>query len=73
MTVAQIGTRMRRRLGWGLLRGGCRCLVTLGYLVSILSLSAWALGAHGSVGLGVASLVLAAGLQCVWGWGVFRD
>ena len=73
MTTAQLSRRLRRRLSWGLLRGGCRVLVTLGYLISVLSLIAWALGAPGSVGLGVASLVLAAGLQAVWGWGLFRD
>ena len=73
MTVAQLGTRMRRRLLWGLLRGGCRCLVTIGYLIGILSLIAWWLEAPGSLGLGVVSLALAVGLQCVWGWGLFRD
>ncbi len=73
MTSAPFGKQLRRRLVWGLLRGLCRCLVTLGYLISVLSLLAWWLGAPGSLGLGVVSLALAVGLQCVWGWGLFRE
>ena len=73
ITLQQFASLFARRLLWGLLRLVSLCLVRLGTLCGVLGLAAWSLGAPVGHELAVGGLVVSVGLQCAWGWGVWRE